>query len=69
MCLFEREKPFHSLKEVHMTSIADGSVNIQTSAESVPAPPSWLGEVLLLAAHLRQHNMLTKISERVRFAR
>jgi hypothetical protein len=52
-----------------MTSIADGSVIIQTSAASVPAPPSWFGEVVLMAAHLRQHGVLTKISERVRFAR
>jgi hypothetical protein len=52
-----------------MTSIADGSVIIQTSATSVPAPPSWFGEVVLMAAHLRRHDVLTKISERVRFAR
>ena len=52
-----------------MTSIVDGSVNIQTSAESVPAPPWWFGEVVLMTAHLRQHEILTKISERVRFAR
>ncbi len=52
-----------------MTSIADGSVIIQTSAASVPAPPSWFGEVVLMAAHLRRHDVLTKISERVRFAR
>ena len=52
-----------------MTSIADGSVKIQTTAESNPSPPSWFGEVVLVAAHLRQHVMLTKIAERVRFAR
>ena len=52
-----------------MTSIADGSVIIQTSAASVPAPPAWFGEVVLLAAHLRQYGVLTKISERMRFAR
>jgi hypothetical protein len=52
-----------------MTSIADGSVIIQTSSESVPAPPSWFGEVALMAAHLRKQGVLTKISERVRFAR
>src|SRR5436190_3994890 len=69
MCLFEREKQPKSLKEVPMTSIADGSVIIQTSAASVPAPPSWFGEVVLMAAHLRRHDVLTKISERVRFAR
>src|SRR5690348_7340355 len=52
-----------------MTSIADGSVKIQTTAESNPSPPSWFAEVVLLAAHLRQHDLLTKIAERVRFAR
>ena len=52
-----------------MTSIADGSVRIQTSSESVPSPPSWFGEVVLMAAHLRKHDVLTKISAGVRFAR
>jgi hypothetical protein len=52
-----------------MTSIADGSVIIQTSAEAVPSTPSWFGEVTLMAAYLRTHGVLTKISERVRFAR
>jgi len=27
-----------------MTSIADGSVIIQTSAETMPSTPSWFGE-------------------------
>jgi hypothetical protein len=52
-----------------MTSIADGSVIIQTSSESVPSTPSWFGEVALMAAYLRKQGVLTKISERVRFAR
>ncbi len=52
-----------------MTSIANGSVKIQTTAQSTPSPPAWFGEVVLLAAHLRQHDLLTKIVERVRFAR
>ncbi len=52
-----------------MTSIADGAVHIQTSTESVPSPPSWFGEVALMAAHLRKQGVLSKISERVRFAR
>src|SRR6266566_569978 len=69
MCLFEREKQSHSLKEAHMTSIADGAVIIQTSAESVPSTPSWFGEVTLMAAYLRKHGVLTKISKRMRFAR
>src|SRR2546430_5756342 len=52
-----------------MTSIADGSVIIQTSAEFVPSTPSWFGEVVLMAAHLHQHGVLSEISEGVRFAR
>ncbi len=52
-----------------MTSIADGTVQIQSSPESVASTPSWLGEVALMAAHLRKQGVLSKISERVRFAR
>ncbi len=52
-----------------MISIADGSVHIQTTEESNFSPPSWFGEVMLMAAHLRQHDVLTKIAERVRFVR
>ncbi len=52
-----------------MTSIADSSVKIQTTSESNPSPPSWFGEVALLISSLRQHDVLSKISERVRFAR
>jgi hypothetical protein len=52
-----------------MTSIADGSAHIQTSAESVPSTPSWFGEVVLIVGHLRKQGILSKISERVRFAR
>lgn len=50
-----------------MTSIADSAVLNQTSSVSVPSPPSWFGEVVLIAAHLRQHGVLSKISERVLF--
>jgi hypothetical protein len=57
------------LKEAHMSSIADGSVHIQTSSQSVPSTPPWFGEVVLIAAHLRKHGILAKISERVHFAR
>src|SRR5215471_19492467 len=69
MCLFEREERSIPLKEADMSSIADGSLHIQTSAESQPATPSWLGEVALVASHLRKQGILNKIGERVRFAR
>ena len=52
-----------------MHSIADGSVLVQTSSQSVPSLPSWFGEVTLLVGHLRKHDVLTKISEGMRFAR
>jgi hypothetical protein len=52
-----------------MTSIADGSVIIQTSAEAVPSTPAWFGEVTWMATYLRTHGVLTKIGEQVRFAR
>ncbi|HEU5379891.1 MAG TPA: hypothetical protein VFV38_31095 [Ktedonobacteraceae bacterium] len=52
-----------------MKSIADGLVHIQTSSEAQFATPSWLGEVALVATHLRKQEILTKICERVRFAR
>jgi hypothetical protein len=52
-----------------VTSIADGSVIIQTSSDSVPAPPAWFGEVVLLIGYLRKQGTLTRISERVRLAR
>jgi hypothetical protein len=52
-----------------MTSIADGSVKIQTTSESNPSPPSWFGESVLLIGYLRKHGVLSKISEQVRFAR
>ncbi|MBA2681392.1 MAG: hypothetical protein H0U76_23705, partial [Ktedonobacteraceae bacterium] len=52
-----------------MTSIADSSVSIQSSSESVPSIPCWLGEVVLIVEHLCKQGVLTAICERVRFAR
>jgi len=52
-----------------MTSIADGSVNIQTTSESNFATLCWFGEIVLISSYLRKHGVLSKINERVRFAR
>jgi hypothetical protein len=52
-----------------MTSIADGSVKIQTTSESNFSTPAWFGEVVLIGRYLQKHNVLNKISEHVRFAR
>jgi len=52
-----------------MTSIADVSVCIQTSWESVPSTPSWFGEVALLIPYLRKQGVLSAINSQVRLAR
>jgi hypothetical protein len=52
-----------------MNSIADGSVSIQTSSQSVLSTPSWFGEATLIGEHLRKQGVLSAINERVRFAR
>ena len=52
-----------------MTSIADGSVKIQTTSEPNFSTPSWFGEVAVISSYLRKHGILSKINERVRFAR
>ncbi len=57
------------IKEIYMNSIADGSVIVQTSSQSVPSTPPWFGEVALMVQHLRRHDILSAICERVRFAR
>ena len=49
--------------------MSSSSVTIQTTASSVPATPSWFGEVVLLSEYLRKHGVLSKINEQVRFAR
>jgi hypothetical protein len=66
--LRRKNKPFF-FKEAHMNSIADGSVIIQTSSQSVLSTPSWFGEATLIVEHLRKQGVLSAISERVRFAR
>src|SRR5713101_3061482 len=52
-----------------MTSIADSSVNIQTTSESNVSTPSWFGEVVLISRYLQKHHVLSKINEQVHFAR
>jgi hypothetical protein len=63
------ERTNNPLKEAPMSSIADGSIHIQTSSDVQFATPSWLSEVALVACHLQKQGILDKICERVRFAR
>jgi hypothetical protein len=55
-----KKHPFPN-KETCMTSMVDSSVELQTTAESAPCPPPWFGEVVVMAAHLRKHNILIKL--------
>ena len=52
-----------------MTSIADGSVKIQATAETNFSVPAWFGEVVLMSSYLQKHGVLKKINEQMRFAR
>jgi hypothetical protein len=52
-----------------MSSNTHVSLAIQASSESVPTPPAWFGEVVLIVEYLRKHGIFAKISEGVRFAR
>ncbi len=50
-------------------SIADGSIIVQSSSQSVPSTPPWFGEVTLIVQYLRKHHILSALTEQVRFAR
>lgn len=52
-----------------MSRRAEVFVTIQTSAQSAPAPPPWLGEITLLCHHLQRQGVLAALAERVHFAR
>ena len=52
-----------------MSRSAASSVTIQTSPQSVPATPSWFGEVTVMAHYLTRLSTLAAIGEQVRFAR
>lgn len=52
-----------------MDSITSSHVTIQTSPQSVPSTPSWLGEVAVVAHYLGSLGLLEKIALEVRFSR
>ena len=49
--------------------MASSNVEIQTSPQSIPSTPSWLGEVAMMAHYLTHLGLIEKIEEQVRFAR
>jgi hypothetical protein len=49
--------------------MASSNIRIQTSPQSVPSTPSWLGEVTIVAHFLTRLGLLEKLAERVRFTR
>ena len=52
-----------------MSRIASSAVTIQTSPQSVPSTPSWLGEVGVVAHYLSHLGLLEKIVREVHFSR
>jgi hypothetical protein len=64
-----RKKKIVPNKETDMNSITDSVVTIQTSTQSLPSTPCWLGEVVLLVHHLRKQGVLSAIAQQVHFAR
>ncbi|HEY6540626.1 MAG TPA: hypothetical protein VIZ18_06800, partial [Ktedonobacteraceae bacterium] len=40
-----------------MTSIADGSVKIQTASASNFSTPAWFGEIVVISSYLQKHKM------------
>lgn len=52
-----------------MSSIVSSAANIQTSPQSVPSTPSWLGEVAVVAHYLSSLGLLEKVIQEVRFSR
>ena len=52
-----------------MSSIASSAVTIQTSPQSVPSTPSWLGEVAVMAHYLSHLGLLEKLVREVHFSR
>src|SRR5260370_40013631 len=64
-----RKKKIVPNKETDMNSITDSVVTIQTSSQSLPSTPCWLGEVVLLIHHLRKQVVLSAIAQQMHFAR
>jgi len=52
-----------------MIRLADGSIRIQTSSETQPVTPTFLGDGALVASHLQKQGILDTMCQRVRFAR
>src|SRR6266567_7067208 len=69
MCLLHEEVSIMLMKETNMNSIADGSIIVQASSQSVPSTPPWFGEVTLIVQYLQQHHILSALTEHIRFAR
>jgi hypothetical protein len=50
-------------------SMTSSHVDIQTSPQSVPSTPSWMGEVAVMAHYLIHLGLLEKIIQEVHFSR
>ena len=70
MCLvIRKEKKRYLQSGGMMNNMTSSHVEIQTSPQSVPSTPSWLGEVAVMAHYLIHLGLLEKIVQEVRFSR
>src|SRR5204862_451139 len=56
-------------EEAVMSRITSSAVTIQTSPQSVPSTPSWMGEVAVVAQYLSSLGLLEKMVLEVRSSR
>ena len=65
----EKKSVIFSQKGGHLSSMTHSTVTVQTTPESQPSTPNWMGEVAAFAQSLAQTGILAAITQRVRFAR
>jgi hypothetical protein len=65
----ERKQNIFFSKGGHSFNMTHSTMTVQTTPESQPSTPIWMGEVAAFAQLLSQTGILTAIQERVRFAR
>jgi hypothetical protein len=70
-CLLKEKEttPSFSHKGGHISRLTLSTITVQTTPESQPSSPTWMGDVAACAQILSQTGILTAITDQVRFAR
>jgi|SRR5579859_6388626 len=69
MWLLDEEEPTPSRQGDISEQFTSAAATIQTPSQSVPCPPSWFGEIVLISSRLCQQGVLAAINERTRGCR